>query len=96
MFLFYSLFVGMGFITIRADKNPDLDNLIAVILLVAFLPLSFITLFAQIQRWHDRNKSGWWILINFVPVFGFIWATIELYLIKGTSGENRFGPDSCV
>ena len=35
---------------------------------------SFIVLWpwlaGQAKRWHDRDKSAWWILINLVPVIG--------------------------
>lgn len=48
----------------------------------------------QIKRWHDRNKSGYWILINLIPVVGPIWATIELGFLPGTKGKNRFDEGS--
>lgn len=44
----------------------------------------------QTKRWHDRNKSGWWNLIIFIPIVGYIWASIELGFIKGTPGANRY------
>jgi len=47
----------------------------------------------QIKRWHDRNKSGVWILINSVPLVGVFWSLIELGFLEGTVGENRFGKD---
>lgn len=50
-----------------------------------------ITLYAK--RWHDRDKSGWWTLIAFVPVIGAIWLIVELGILRGTQGDNRFGPD---
>ncbi|WP_435050934.1 DUF805 domain-containing protein [Desulfosarcina widdelii] len=25
-------------------------------------------------RWHDRDKSGLWILIKIVPIIGLLWA----------------------
>ena len=46
----------------------------------------------QVKRWHDRDKSGWWILINFIPIIG-IWALIENGFLPGTEGKNRFGED---
>ena len=46
----------------------------------------------QVKRWHDRDKSGWWILINFIPIIGF-WAFIENGFLPGTEGKNRFGED---
>ena len=45
------------------------------------------------KRWHDRDKSGWWSLIIFVPIIGSIWFLVELGFLRGTEGPNRFGPD---
>lgn len=44
------------------------------------------------RRWHDRNRSAWWILINLVPVVGSIWTFVECGLLAGTRGDNRYGP----
>jgi uncharacterized membrane protein YhaH (DUF805 family) len=46
-----------------------------------------------VKRWHDRDKSGWWVLINLIPVVGFIWTLVENGFLRGTVGDNRFGPD---
>ena len=46
-----------------------------------------------VKRWHDRDKSGWWLLINLVPIVGVIWSLIENGFLRGTEGTNRFGPD---
>lgn len=45
----------------------------------------------QVKRWHDRDKSGWWVLISLIPVIGAIWAIIENGFFAGTKGDNRFG-----
>jgi len=45
------------------------------------------------KRWHDRNKSAWWILIVFVPVVGGLWYLIECGFLKGTTGSNKYGAD---
>lgn len=29
-----------------------------------------------VRRMHDIGKSGWWILINFLPLIGTIWYII--------------------
>jgi uncharacterized membrane protein YhaH (DUF805 family) len=47
----------------------------------------------NIKRWHDRDKSGWWILIGLIPIVGTIWALIETGFLAGTAGPNRYGPD---
>jgi uncharacterized membrane protein YhaH (DUF805 family) len=47
----------------------------------------------QIKRWHDRDKSGWFVLVNLIPFVGPIWVLVELGFLRGTAGPNRFGPD---
>ena len=50
-----------------------------------------MSLAIQVKRWHDRNKSGWWVLIGLIPLIGGIWALIETGFLAGDDGENRFG-----
>jgi uncharacterized membrane protein YhaH (DUF805 family) len=66
---------------------------VALMFLVLMVPLVWISLAVGIKRWHDRDKSGWWILINLLPFIGGIWALVENGFLKGTSGQNRFGAD---
>ena len=47
----------------------------------------------QVKRWHDRDKSGWFVLVNFIPLVGAIWVLVEVGFLRGTAGPNRFGPD---
>jgi uncharacterized membrane protein YhaH (DUF805 family) len=47
----------------------------------------------SVKRWHDRDKSAAWLLINLVPVLGVIWSLVENGLLRGTVGGNRFGAD---
>jgi uncharacterized membrane protein YhaH (DUF805 family) len=55
---------------------------------ILFLFISFLSL--GIRRLHDINRSGWWLLINFIPFVG--WSVFLYWMIKkGTSGPNRFG-----
>ena len=50
------------------------------------------SIIVYIKRFHDRDKSGWWVLIGLIPIIGGIWLLIELGFLKGTPGPNRFGP----
>jgi uncharacterized membrane protein YhaH (DUF805 family) len=94
--------------------------------LFAMIPAFVITVFvdaiwalAAIRRLHDRNRSGWWLLIYFAPMFAWSWAAMglatapmlvqvllpigglglviwicaELFIVRGTVGGNRYGPD---
>jgi len=45
------------------------------------------------KRWHDRGKSGWWVLVVLIPVVGVVWALIENGCLRGTTGSNGYGAD---
>jgi uncharacterized membrane protein YhaH (DUF805 family) len=57
------------------------------------MPLLFVLVIVQVRRWHDLDKSGVWVFINFVPCLGAVWTLIECGFMPGTPGPNRFGPD---
>ena len=59
----------------------------------ALVPTMWSGVVVQIKRWHDRDKSGWWSLINLIPFVGAIWSFVENGCLKGASGPNRFGAD---
>lgn len=44
-----------------------------------------------VQRCHDRNKSGCYVFLLFIPLIGQLWALVELGCLPGTPGPNRFG-----
>lgn len=45
------------------------------------------------KRWHDRDKSAWWVLVAFIPLIGQLWALVDNGFLRGTRGPNRFGPE---
>jgi uncharacterized membrane protein YhaH (DUF805 family) len=83
---------------IKEDGSYSVSGVIAVpYLLLIFgyiVALTWSGIVVGIKRYHDRNKSGLWILIQFVPLVGTLWYFIETGFLAGTPGMNRFGPDS--
>ncbi len=65
----------------------------AMLMLIIVLPLQVSFLAVGAKRWHDRDRSGWWVLIALVPVIGPLWTLVECGCLKGTDGDNRYGPD---
>ena len=47
----------------------------------------------SVKRWHDRDRSGWWVLLYLIPLIGVLWTLIVNGMLRGTAGPNRFGPD---
>lgn len=46
----------------------------------------------QVRRFHDQDKSGWFVLLGFIPYIGGIIVLVFMCL-DGTRGKNRFGDD---
>lgn len=46
----------------------------------------------QVRRFHDQDKSGWFVLLNLIPYVGFLIVFVFM-CIEGTRGPNRFGAD---
>lgn len=76
-----------------------LDNLLGVALqgigygplyllyaLVVFIP----GLAVSVRRLHDTGKSGWMLLLTFIPIIGGIWLLI-LMATDSDPGENQYG-----
>lgn len=70
-----------------------LGDLFAIIQSLFFLSGLWPALAIGVKRWHDRGKSGWWMLVVLVPIIGSIYAFIECGCLRGVPEANRFGPD---
>lgn len=57
-----------------------------------YLVLIYVSVCMLIKRLHDRNRSGFFAILSFVP-FVNIWIAIETIFIKGTTGTNEYGED---
>jgi len=67
-------------------------NPIVMLPLIAIYVIEFwIGIALGVKRCHDRDKSGWFLLISFIPLIGAVWLLIELGFLDGTPGANRFG-----
>lgn len=58
----------------------------------AYIFLIWASLAIQVKRWHDRDKSGWWVLIGLIPLIGAIWQFVECGFLKGIPNDNQYGP----
>lgn len=65
--------------------TPFLIVLYALVMLVPSLAL-------QVRRLHDSGKSGWLVLLGFIPSAGGI-IMLVLCVLAGDSGENKYGPN---
>ena len=54
--------------------------------LAIFIP----SITVAVRRLHDRDMSGWFLLLILIPLIGFF-VLLYFFVTPGTDGENRFG-----
>jgi len=59
--------------------------------LLAGLALLLPGISVGIRRLHDTGRSGWWLLIELIPIIGFI-VLIVFFVEEGDAGPNEYGP----
>ncbi|HEX7761077.1 MAG TPA: DUF805 domain-containing protein [Caulobacteraceae bacterium] len=93
--IFLSIFWGVLKMVLQ-QKGPggDIGGMLMLLLvdLVALGLWFWTTLATQVKRWHDRGKSGVWMLVGFIPLIGPLWTLVELMFLNGEPGPNQFGP----
>ena len=57
-----------------------------------FLGVFVPSLAVQVRRFHDQDKSGWFVLLGLIPILGGL-AVLIFMCLEGTRGSNRFGED---
>jgi uncharacterized membrane protein YhaH (DUF805 family) len=76
---------------------------------LVYPPLLFFATCVLSRRLHDRGRSGWWavlVLLSLVAVWPtprhfldflfsgvVVWAIVELGVMPGEQGANRYGPN---
>jgi uncharacterized membrane protein YhaH (DUF805 family) len=73
-----------------------IGSLLSLILGLFFLATFLPGLAVTARRLHDVDKSGWWMLIALIPIFGTYWL-LFLLVQPGTMRDptpvpNQFGP----
>ncbi len=93
--LVFVFFYGPVYVQMAAG---DVNNLSAALTEIgiaggiANIIFAWIAFVSSIRRYHDRDKSGWWIMMACIPLVGGIWQFIELGFLAGTQGDNGYGP----
>ena len=90
--LFYILiFIGLSFVDGLIgtfSKHSAVGLLTGIFALAMVIPWISV----GIRRLHDTDRSGWWLLVNLVPLIGGF-VLLVFFAQDSQPGENRFGPN---
>ncbi|HEY0419803.1 MAG TPA: DUF805 domain-containing protein [Acetobacteraceae bacterium] len=70
------------------DRQTGMGVLSILVSVALLLP----ALAVGARRLHDRDRSGWFLLLSLIPLVGSIILLIW-FCYRGIAGPNRFGPD---
>ena len=83
--LFYIL---ISIVILIIDGVIGVDGLLFMLYTLAML---IPQLAVCVRRLHDSGKSGWWILISFVPLVSIV---LLVFMVQDSQlGENQYGPN---
>ncbi|MDY6461666.1 DUF805 domain-containing protein [Acinetobacter faecalis] len=89
-----SLALGIFNLSTQSLDSHFIDTLMGLgglgFLIISVLYFYF-NLVIQVRRFHDMNRSGWFILLFIVPLVN-IFVFFYLLLGSGTQGINHYGP----
>lgn len=81
----YQVGATVGFNSALTGTGGLLQNVFG---LISFIP----GLAVAVRRLHDQDRSGWLLLLIFLPILGWF-ALFVLMLLSGTKGPNKYGMD---
>jgi len=79
---------GIIIVSSGLDPNTSIGFLGLIYSLAVLIP----GIAVSVRRLHDTERTGWWILINLIPIIG--WIIFIIFAIQDSSpGENKYGPN---
>lgn len=67
-----------------------ISPMLAMLSLILVIPVVAVSFIMAKRRFNDFDRSGWWVLLSFVPVIGLI-VSLVLVFYPGDKGTNDFG-----
>lgn len=98
MFALFNVLFVLGLAVVMAVLasifgDTGIVFIIPVIILIIYFAVVFIPALAvTVRRLHDTGKSGWFILLNFIPYVGGLILFI-FTVLDSEPGENQWGPN---
>lgn len=88
--------LGLTFATTNTSSSYDYEEAMSIspfywVYLLYALGVALPGLAVSVRRLHDTDKSGWWLLLNFLPFGGIV--LFIFWVMPGTDGYNDYGPD---
>jgi uncharacterized membrane protein YhaH (DUF805 family) len=92
-FVLFNVIIAIALTVI--DMSAGLyDDVYEVGLLGSLYSLAVLlpSIAVSVRRLHDIGRTGWWLLIAFIPLVGAI-VLLVFAVLDSTPGDNQYGPN---
>jgi uncharacterized membrane protein YhaH (DUF805 family) len=90
MFTLFNFLVSLACGIVDGVLGTGGDGSIGLIGGLYALGVMLPSIAVAVRRLHDTGRSGWWILLSFIPIVGWI-ILIVFYCLDGESQANAYG-----
>lgn len=88
----FSIFFVSKILSIFIFNSKTLNNISVIMILIFMLIHAFLYFIITIRRLHDINKSGWNIILCFIPILSLI--ILYYCILPGDKFINNYGKPS--
>ena len=87
MFVLFNVLItfGIGLAESMIGLPGTLSSFYALVVLIPSVAVG-------VRRLHDTGRTGWWMLLNLLPVIGTI-VLIVFFCFDSEEGTNEYGPN---
>ncbi|MFA7555181.1 MAG: DUF805 domain-containing protein [Spongiibacteraceae bacterium] len=64
---------------------------VGVLGIIYSLAILIPSIAVAVRRLHDIGRSGWWLLIAFIPLIGAI--VLLIFAVQDSKADNEYGPN---
>ena len=89
--MFY-LMIILVYIVLALIGSALGEQVTAILIGIFALGIIIPAIAVQVRRFHDQDKSGWFVLLGLIPFVGGLIVLVFMCL-EGTRGPNQYGPD---
>ncbi len=87
--------IAASFLRLNLGGSEQQSFLALIPILILILIFTYCVIVLSIKRAHDRGRSGWFLLLLFIPTLN-LWPMVELCFVPGLKGAQRSADPSCV
>ena len=87
-----NLCAGLLSLPVYLIKENDASMGVLIGMFIITILLAWISFATSIKRYHDLGKSGWFVLLQLIPIIGYAFIIYAAFF-KGQEHDNKYGPN---